>query len=149
MHVSLKEQVKACNYHVAHYPSGLQRLYLDQEVKPVHHAALRLRDILALFGPVHSRCASGSQWVCTGKSPLLLWNVSINFVIQAAGIQYGFRVYTNNRPWIQSAQVPDCPKRWNTWCGSQVEWNLCWWSHYDVLCLLKMIEVVSKSVGHG
>jgi len=54
MRVSSKDQVKAYNHHITRYLSGLRRLYLDQKVKPVHHAALHLGDLLELFGPIHS-----------------------------------------------------------------------------------------------
>ena len=57
LHVSSKRKSQAYNEHAFGYVKGLQELYLDQHLLPVHHAALHMGHIMQLFGPVHSHNA--------------------------------------------------------------------------------------------
>lgn len=57
MRVSTSEQVKAYNEAIFRYVTGLQALYPHIKLRPSHHAALHIGDILDLFGPVHSHSA--------------------------------------------------------------------------------------------
>jgi hypothetical protein len=57
MRVSSKNQIQAYKYHIFRYIKGLKVLFPDQHLKPIHHAALHIGDILQLFGPVHSHSA--------------------------------------------------------------------------------------------
>jgi hypothetical protein len=57
MHVSSKNQIQAYKYHIFWYIKGLKVLFPDQHLKPIHHAALHIGDILQLFGPIHSHSA--------------------------------------------------------------------------------------------
>ena len=58
LRVSLKRGSQAYNKHAFRYVKGLQELYLDQHLLPVHHAALHMGHMMQLFGPVHSRNAA-------------------------------------------------------------------------------------------
>jgi hypothetical protein len=57
MRVSSPNQVIAYNRAISCYVAGLQALYPNHKLKPTHHAALHIGDILELFGPVHSHSA--------------------------------------------------------------------------------------------
>lgn len=48
-----------CSYedHIFRYIEGLKELYPDVNLKPIHHAALHIGDMLRLFGPCHSHNA--------------------------------------------------------------------------------------------
>lgn len=46
--------IQAYNDHMSRYVQDLRRLYPDQRLKPTHHAALHIGDMLSLFGPTHS-----------------------------------------------------------------------------------------------
>jgi hypothetical protein len=54
---SSKDQIQAYRNHIFRYISGLKNLFPHQHLKPIHHAALHIGDILQLFGPVHSHSA--------------------------------------------------------------------------------------------
>jgi len=49
---------QAYNFHIFRYVGGLRRLFPDQNLKPVHHAALHIGHLIELFGPLHSRSAN-------------------------------------------------------------------------------------------
>jgi len=55
MHSSREEQILAFGHHIFRYIDGIKKLFPDQRLRPVHHAALHLGDLMDLFGPVHSR----------------------------------------------------------------------------------------------
>jgi hypothetical protein len=57
MRISTKSQIEAYDTHMLRYVSRLQTLYPDQSILPSHHAALHIRDMLQLFGPVHLHSA--------------------------------------------------------------------------------------------
>lgn len=57
MRVSTHNQVKAYNETIFRYAEGIKDLFPYNNLKPVHHAALHIGDILELFGPVHSHSA--------------------------------------------------------------------------------------------
>lgn len=57
MRVSSRNQIQAYNKHIFRYVYDMQTLYPNENLKPTHHAALHLGDILDLFGPVHSHSA--------------------------------------------------------------------------------------------
>ncbi|KAJ3513964.1 hypothetical protein NLJ89_g2648 [Agrocybe chaxingu] len=54
MRVSSDCQIQAYGVHIKSYVKDIRRLYPDQHLKPTHHAALHVQDMLALFGPSHS-----------------------------------------------------------------------------------------------
>ena len=54
MRVSSKNQVQAYNYHIFEYARNWSRLFPDETLKPVLHAALHIGDVLDRFGPVHA-----------------------------------------------------------------------------------------------
>lgn len=57
MRVSSSDQIKAYNEAIVRYVMGLQALYPHIKLRPSHHGALHIGDILDLFGPVHSHSA--------------------------------------------------------------------------------------------
>lgn len=57
MRVSSKNQIDAYNAHIFRYAAGLKALFPDEKLRPSHHAALHIGDMLDLFGPVHSHSA--------------------------------------------------------------------------------------------
>lgn len=57
MRVSSRNQIHAYNQHIFRYITGIKHLYPDEKLKPSHHAALHIGEILNLFGPVHSHSA--------------------------------------------------------------------------------------------
>jgi hypothetical protein len=57
MRVSSPNQVTAYNKAILRYLAGVQTLYPDFNLKPSHHVAIHIGDILSLFGPVHSHSA--------------------------------------------------------------------------------------------
>ena len=46
--------VQAYNFHMTRYVENIRALYPDEHLKPTHHAALHIGDMLGLFGPNHS-----------------------------------------------------------------------------------------------
>lgn len=54
MRVSSPNQIREYNKHIGRYVQNLSRLFPDQGLKPTHHAALHIGDMLGLFGPNHS-----------------------------------------------------------------------------------------------
>lgn len=62
MRISTTSQVEAYNAHMLRYVSRLHELYPDQSILPSHHGALHIRDMLQLFGPVHSHSAAFFEW---------------------------------------------------------------------------------------
>lgn len=57
MHVMSQKHILAYNKFIFCYVDGVKTLYLDKKIKPIHHAALHIGDILELFSPVHSHSA--------------------------------------------------------------------------------------------
>ena len=57
MRVTSQNHIKAYNFHISCYVSGIKTLYPDQRILPSHHGALHIGDMLDLFGPVHSHSA--------------------------------------------------------------------------------------------
>lgn len=57
MRVSSADQIKAYNEAMTRHIKGLQILFPNAKLRPSHHAALHIGDILDLFGPVHSHSA--------------------------------------------------------------------------------------------
>lgn len=57
MRVSSQNQIRAYNMHIFRYVAGVKALYPDEKLKPTHHAALHIGELLNLFGPVHSHSA--------------------------------------------------------------------------------------------
>lgn len=57
MRVASKTQVDAYNKFIFRYVTDMATLYPNETLKPTHHAALHIGDILGLFGPVHSHSA--------------------------------------------------------------------------------------------
>ena len=57
MRVTTSSQISAYNEHIQRYVSELQSLYPGENLRPTHHAALHIGDILERFGPVHSHSA--------------------------------------------------------------------------------------------
>jgi hypothetical protein len=55
--ISSPDQIAEFNKHIFRYVSMLKDLFPDVPLKPNHHAALHIGDILDLFGPVHSHSA--------------------------------------------------------------------------------------------
>lgn len=47
-------QIQAYDFFIKQYIAGICRLYPDQKLKPTHHSALHITDMLGLFGPNHS-----------------------------------------------------------------------------------------------
>lgn len=58
MHHSSPSQVEAYNFYITRYVANLTRLYPDQTLKPTHHGALHIGDMLDLFGPTQSHSAA-------------------------------------------------------------------------------------------
>ena len=56
--VSSTLRVQLYNEFIFRYVKGLQELYPDKHLLPVHHAALHLGHIMELFGPIHSHNAA-------------------------------------------------------------------------------------------
>jgi hypothetical protein len=54
---SSANQAQAYDDHIFRYMEDLTRLFPDQSLKPVHHAALHIGHMLRLFGPLHSHSA--------------------------------------------------------------------------------------------
>lgn len=54
MCVSSEGQIQAYNMYMERYIKNIKTLYPDQSLKPTHHAALHIGDMLGLFGPNHS-----------------------------------------------------------------------------------------------
>ncbi|KDR77504.1 hypothetical protein GALMADRAFT_65801 [Galerina marginata CBS 339.88] len=54
MRVTTENQIQEYNKHMGRYVQNLSRLFPDQNLKPTHHAALHIGDMLGLFGPNHS-----------------------------------------------------------------------------------------------
>lgn len=57
MRVASPSQVAAYNVAITRYIAGLQELFPNIPLKPSHHGAMHIGDILGLFGPVHSHSA--------------------------------------------------------------------------------------------
>ncbi|EGO04667.1 hypothetical protein SERLA73DRAFT_149084 [Serpula lacrymans var. lacrymans S7.3] len=55
--VTSRSQIQAYNKHIFCYVDGIKRLYPDQRLRPNHHAALHMGDMMDLFGPVYSHKA--------------------------------------------------------------------------------------------
>ena len=58
MRVSSPGQVEAYDKHIFRYVQGIQTLFPQHPLRPIHHGALHIGDILLRFGPVHSYRAS-------------------------------------------------------------------------------------------
>jgi hypothetical protein len=54
MRVSSPDQVAAYRKHISRYVEGLQKLYPHENLRPTHHAAIHIGDLLHHFGPVHA-----------------------------------------------------------------------------------------------
>lgn len=54
MRVTTATQIQTYDFYMSRYLSGIQELYPDQNLKPTHHTALHITDMLGLFGPNHS-----------------------------------------------------------------------------------------------
>jgi len=54
MRIASKNQSDAYAFHIGRYVKNIRTLYADQKIKPSHHAALHIDDMLSFFGPNHS-----------------------------------------------------------------------------------------------
>jgi hypothetical protein len=54
MQVSSASQVAAYNKHIIQYLEGIQTLFPHEKLRPTHHAAIHIGDLLQRFGPVHA-----------------------------------------------------------------------------------------------
>ncbi|PPQ71535.1 hypothetical protein CVT26_010395 [Gymnopilus dilepis] len=54
MRVVSAEHIAAYDFYMTKYIKDIKTLYPDQHLKPTHHAALHIGDMLGLFGPSHS-----------------------------------------------------------------------------------------------
>lgn len=54
MRITSEHQIQSYNNYMTRYISGIKTLFPDQNLKPAHHAALHIGDMLGLFGPNHS-----------------------------------------------------------------------------------------------
>ena len=54
MQVTSPNHIQTYNTHIQWYTWKLKALFPDENLKPAHHAALHIRDMLHLFGPNHS-----------------------------------------------------------------------------------------------
>ncbi|KAJ3500882.1 hypothetical protein NLJ89_g9593 [Agrocybe chaxingu] len=54
MRLSSENQIQLYHDHIERYVRNLRRLFPDQHLKPSHHAALHIGDMLHSFGPNHS-----------------------------------------------------------------------------------------------
>lgn len=57
MHLSLPQQITVYNYYMRHYVSRITELFPDMALKPSHHGALHIGDIIKNLSPVHAHSA--------------------------------------------------------------------------------------------
>jgi hypothetical protein len=60
MRVTSPNHIQTYDTHIQRYTRKLKALYPDENIKPTHHAALHIGDMLHLFGPNHSH--SGAHY---------------------------------------------------------------------------------------
>lgn len=54
MRITSPAQITAYDHYMGNYIRRIKELYPDQTLKPTHHTALHISDMLGLFGPSHS-----------------------------------------------------------------------------------------------